>query len=45
MHDKKRQEYHLKTVEAPCLGDLDLLHETFDQVLVDNAVGCREEGR
>lgn len=37
--------HDLKTVEAASLWDLNLSGETLKQVLVDNAVGCGEEGK
>lgn len=35
----------LESVEAASLGDLDLSAEALDEVLVDNAIGCGEEGK
>ena len=37
--------HDLEAVEAPRLGDLNLLHEPLHQVLVHDAVGGREEGQ
>ena len=35
--------HDLEAVEATCFGSLDLIGETFNEVLVDNAVRCGEE--
>ena len=35
--------HDLKAVEATCLGGLDFVGETLNEVLVDDAVGCGEE--
>jgi hypothetical protein len=36
--------HDLETIEAPCLGDLNLIGEAFVEVLVDDTVGSCEEG-
>ena len=36
--------HDLEAVEATRLSSLDLVGETLNKVLVDNAVGCGEEG-
>jgi len=37
--------HDLEAIEAASFGGLDLVGETFDEVLIDDAVGCGEEGK
>lgn len=37
--------HDLETIEAASFGDLDFTTEAFYQVLIDNAVRSREEGK
>jgi hypothetical protein len=37
--------HDLEAVEASCLWYLDLAGKALDKVLVDNAIGCSEEGK
>ena len=37
--------HDLEAIEATCLGGLDFVGETLNEVFVDNAVGCGEESK
>ena len=37
--------HDLETVEAPCLGGLDLIAETLNEILIDDTIGSGEEGK